>query len=432
VRYLVLAWLCLAAAIAYVPRTCLGVAEEDIRSSVRLSKTEMSWVMSAFFLGYAVFQIPSGWLGHVWGTRWCLALFAVGWSVASGAVSLAAGLPLLLAARGGMGVAQAGLFPCSAGTVAAWFPATRWGLANGLLGSCMQIGAALATALTGLLLGPLGWRLVFVLFALPGVVWGVGFFLWFRDRPEEHAAVNAAELNLIRGTAPPAPDRREPTPWGTLFTSWAMLCICGQQFFRAAGYMFYASWFATFLRETRGIGTGEAGVLTSLPIAAVVVGSAVGGAASDWVLGRTGSRRLSRQGLSVASMLGCALLIVWAYFIRDARLAVLVIAAGSFCSAFAGPCAYAITIDIGERHVAPVFATMNMAGNVGAALFPLLVPPLVEGTGSWDAVLFLFAGMYLAAGLCWMLFDSSGTIFDRPGACAAASGAATCPSEEET
>src|SRR5207253_5643050 len=106
VRYRVLTSLCLAAALAYIPRNCLGVAEGDIRASLGLSKNEMSVVMSSFFITYALLQIPSGWLAHVWGTRRALPLFAAAWSVASGLTALA-GLPLLLLARLGMGRAQA-------------------------------------------------------------------------------------------------------------------------------------------------------------------------------------------------------------------------------------------------------------------------------------------------------------------------------------
>jgi MFS family permease len=424
VRYLVLAALCLAAMIAYIPRNCLGVAEETIRDSLQLSKFEMGLVMSAFFITYAVFQIPTASLAHIWGARRALTVFAVAWSVASGLIGPAMGLLLLLLARLGMGAAQAGLFPASASSIARWFPARRWGLANGLLGSFMQIGAAVATLLTGLLLNPLGWRWLFVLYALPGLAWAAWFFVWFRDRPEDHPAVNAAELALLndgaRASRPPAgasetPALPEPTPWGVLFRSRAMMCICGQQFFRAAGYMFYTSWFTTFLKESRHVSVEEAGILTSLPILAQCVGGVPGGLVSDWVLARTGSRRLARQGLSVASLLICALLIVVAYFIHDAWLAVVVITAGSLCSAFAGAPAYTVTIDMGGRHVAPVFATMNMSGNVGAAIFPLLVPPLLAWTGNWDAVLFLFAGIYVAAALCWLPFNAEKPIFHRPG-----------------
>jgi len=419
VRYLVLASLCLAAMLAYIPRNCLGVAEKDIRSELGLSEFEMGWVMSAFFITYAAFQIPTGWLGHVWGTRLALTLFAVLWSVFGGLASLATGMTVLLLARLGMGVAQAGLFPCTTTSLAKWFPATRRGLVNGLLGSSMQVGAVIAPLLAGLLLDPLGWQWLLVLCAVPGTAWAVWFFGLFRDHPEEHPDVNEAERALIRGpqatpTEEEPPGRPEPTPWKALFTSRAMLWICGQQFFRAAGYMLFASWFATFLKETRDVSNRQAGILTSIPICAYVLGSGIGGLVSDWVLVRTGSRRQSRQGLSVVSSLACALLMIGAYFIHNVWLAALVITGAAFCAAIGGPCAYALTIDMGGKHVPAVFATMNMAGNIGAAVFPLLVPPLVKGTGDWNAVLLLVAGIYIASATCWTLFDSNGTIFAPP------------------
>src|SRR5262245_54375238 len=135
VRYGVLAALCLAATIAYVQRNSIGVAERTIRDDLRLSKEQMGQVMSAFLLGYAVCQLPSGWLGHVWGTRRALALFALLWSVLTGLLALAVNFPALLLARFGMGAAQAGVFPCATSSIAQWFPAARRGLPSGALGS---------------------------------------------------------------------------------------------------------------------------------------------------------------------------------------------------------------------------------------------------------------------------------------------------------
>jgi hypothetical protein len=154
--------------------------------------------------------------------------------------------------------------------------------------------------------------------------------------------------------------------------------LCAQQLFRAAGYIFFASWFATYLRETREIEDWMVGLLTSLPLWGVVVGSPLGGALSDWLLLRTKNRRFSREGLAAAAMLACGLLVLAAYPIANAWLAVLLISAGSFCAAFGGPCAYAATIDMGGRHVVMLFSLMNMAGNVGAFLFPVVVPWLLN------------------------------------------------------
>jgi ACS family glucarate transporter-like MFS transporter len=413
VRYAVLLALCLAALLAYVQRNSIGVAEADMRRDLGLDKPAMGLVMSSFFLGYALLQIPTGYMAQAWGTRRAMPAFTLLGSAALGLTALAGGMPGLLAARIGQGSAQAGLLPCATNSVSRWFPATRRAFASGALGSSMSVGGALGAALAGLLLSVLGWRWLFVLFAFPGLVWAAWFLFWFRDRPEDHPGVNPGELHVIRGHAEsPREDSLAagPTPWLAIFTSPAMVWICGQQFFRAAGYIFYATWFPTFLREARGVSLADSGILTSLPLCGVVAGTLVGGLASDHLLARTGSRRLARQGVAVVSLVLCAAFILAARPVADAWPAVLLITAGSFCSSVGGPCAYAITIDMGGRNVPMVFATMNTAGNVGAMLFPLVVPSILEHAGGWDAVLFTFAGVHLAAAACWLALKPSGTI----------------------
>jgi ACS family glucarate transporter-like MFS transporter len=430
VRYVVLTWLCAAAAIAYVSRNSLGVAEKTIREElgwedrdlfglVLTPKDQMAWVMSAFFLSYTLFQLPAGWLSHVWGTRRALPVFSAAWSLTTALLAVAPGWGLMLLSRFGMGAAQAGLFVCTTNSNARWFPLTGRALPSGALGSMMSLGGALATFLTGQLLqhyGAASWRWVFAAYSLPGLLWAGAFYLWFRDDPRDHAAVNEAERDLI-GCPPPRkttdPDAISRTPWRGLLSSPAMWWICGQQLFRAAAYMFFASWFPTYLQETRRVAIDTAGVQGSLPLLAVVVGGLAGGAVSDAVLTRTGSRRLARQGVAVVSLVLCTLLILPAPAVANTWLAVLLISGGSFCAAVAGPCAYTITIDMGGRHVSAVFSLMNMAGNFGAFVFPIVVPWMVRRTGDWDAVLYLFAAMYFAAALCWLLVRPDGTVLDQ-------------------
>ena len=413
-RYVVLAWLCLSATIAYVQRNSLGVAESTIRAELSLSEHEMGLAMSAFFATYAIFQLPTGWLAHMGGTRRVLSSLTVLWSLATGGLAFCQGVASLAFARGAMGAAQAGVFPCATDTIARWMPPTRRGISSGVLTAFMSVGGAGGAMLTGYLLGQIGWRNVYLLFALPGLMWAGWFWWWFRDSPEMHAAVNDAELGLIspgmiRGRNAQQARPREPTPWGVIFRSRAMWALCGQQFFRAAGYIFFASWFPTYLQQTRGVSIAASGLMSSLPLLTFVLGSVVGGAATDALVQWSGSRRVGRQGLAVVSMLGCVAAVLAAYPINHAWLAVVVISAGSGCAALAGPCSYSMTIDLGGRHVPTVFSVMNMAGNVGAVLFPLVVPYLIAFPGGWDWVLFLFAAIHLAAGICWVLFDA-----DRP------------------
>lgn len=426
-RFLVLTWLCAAAALAYVSRNAIAVAESTVRSDLGLTKQQSGWLMSAFFFSYALCSIPAAQVGQRFGSRRVLPFFATVWSAATAATALVGGLGGFLAARIVQGVAQAGLFPTTTVTVAKWFPLTGRAFATGALGSFMSLGGALCAWLTGVLLEVFAprvapgwnWRLTFLLFAVPGIIWAFWFWKWFRDEPGDHKKVNEAELELIREQrttqtpSTPSSVAGGPTPWLVLFSSPALWWLCGQQTFRAAGYMFFTSWFATYLQETRGVGIAHSGFLNMLPLIAVVAAGFVGGWLSDRLLQRTGSRDVARRWMSVVSLLVCAGLIFWALTIEDALIAVLVISAGSFFAFLASPCAYAMTIDMGGSHVATVNATMNMMGNFGAWAFPIVVPWLLARFGNWDAVLVVFGALYVVGALFWLLLKPEGTIVEQ-------------------
>src|SRR5262249_51670986 len=151
------------------------------------------------------------------------------------------------------------------------------------------------------------------------------------------------------------------------------------------------TWFGTYLRRTREVHDDLlVGILNSVPILGVVAGSFVGGIVSDWLIARTGSRRVGRQGLAVVTHLACALLILIGYRIPDAWPAVLVIGAAVLVGSFGAPCAYAITMDMGGRHTPTVFALMNMSGNLGAAIFPSVVAHILGP--KWEAVVLVLTG----------------------------------------
>ncbi|QDU09376.1 MFS transporter [Gimesia aquarii] len=425
-RYLVLTLLCLIAAIAYISRNAISVPAKLIQEELGISLTQMGWVMSAFFWSYALSQIPSGWVGHIWGTRRALTLFAILWSIATAFTGVVIGFWTLVVARLLFGISQAGIFPCSANSISKWLPESRRGIASGLLGSFMSIGSAIGSFIIGVLLvgfdcfgitvPAVSWRMCMFIFAVPGILWALWFYYWFRDRPADHSGVNAAELALITQTQQLEQDdskieKGEPTPWGQILTSFSMWMICGQQFFRAAGYIFYVTWFPVYLQQARGITMASSGIWASLPLMSYVVGNALGGATVDWVLQRTQSRRWSRQGVAIFAMLGSAGCTLYAYFVKDMKLAMTLISMGTFFAGLSGSCGYTVTIDKGGQHVAPIFGMMNMAGNLGAALLPVIVGALFDAK-IYDPVLILITGIYLSAALCWAFLNPNGTVFD--------------------
>jgi MFS family permease len=175
--------------------------------------------------------------------------------------------------------------------------------------------------------------------------------------------------------------------------------------------IFFVTWFPTFLREARGASVIQSGLLTTLAGGGAVLGSLLGGFASDRILAATGSQRFSRQGIAVIGMAACAALICCAYFVSNTTLAVAVISAGAFCGTFGGVSGYTVAMDFGGRRVATVFSAMNMCGNFGAALFPLAIGWLRAHTGNWDLVLFIFAGIFAVDAICWALLNPKEPLF---------------------
>jgi ACS family D-galactonate transporter-like MFS transporter len=126
------AWLCAGAIIAYLCRNSLAVAEKTIRLDLDISEETMGFILGpAFFWSYALFQIPGGLLGKKFGSRIWLPVFSAVSAGATMLLALATGTVGLLSARIGTGVAQAGLFPCSAIAITKWFPRGERALTSG-------------------------------------------------------------------------------------------------------------------------------------------------------------------------------------------------------------------------------------------------------------------------------------------------------------
>jgi len=408
-RYRVLALLCVIAAIAYVQRAAISVPAAEIAGDLEFTNfaQDMGAIQSAWYLGYALMQLPSGWFVDRIGSRLALAILSVMWSCATLLSGFATDFVSLLMLWGLMGAAQAGAFPCAAKAIGQLFPDTERARASGLLACGMAIGGAVAPVLTGLLLESLSplattlhaarWRLLFASYAIPGILWTVAFLTLIPSRrlPSDRSHT----------------ETRGPVDWTRMFRSGSLALLCAQQFFRAAGMVFFLTWFPTFLQKTRGVSSLESGVLTTVAGIGGVLGSLSGGFVSDWMLRRTGNSRLSRQGIAVVGMAACSGLIVASYFIDDVRHSIILIALGAFCATFGGVSGYTVAIKFGGKHVATVFSTMNMCGNIGAALFPITAGWLVARTGNWNLILFLFAGIMAVDAVCWALLNPQGTLF---------------------
>ena len=162
-RYAVVVALFVLSMITYIDRVCISTAKEPIAAAMALSDSAMGLVFSAFALGYALAQIPSGWFADRAGPRVALACVVGAWSALTALTGAAWSLASLVAIRFLFGVSEAGAFPGSARAIVNWLPPGERGRANGVLFSGSRLGAALAFPLLAWMLARWSWRPSFLI-----------------------------------------------------------------------------------------------------------------------------------------------------------------------------------------------------------------------------------------------------------------------------
>jgi sugar phosphate permease len=406
-RWYILGLISLMYLITYLDRVNISTAAPEISKEFGFDKITMGWIFSAFVWAYALFQVPGGWLSDRFGARPVLATIVAYWSVMTAATALASGWLSFIVIRFFFGAGEAGAFPGATRAMQVWYPRRERGFVQGITHSASRFGAAIAPPIVVLIMTTLGWRSVFYICGAAGFFWSVWWYLSYRNLPEEHGLVNRAELEHIRGFGETgeinqAAIQREgaDVPWGTLVRSpnmWAIMCA---YFTYVYCLYFFLTWLPSYLVEHRSFTLLKVGFLASLPLFAMVIGDTVGGLATDWLLKKTGSTKFARRSVAIVGLLGCAAFIVPAAFTNDAYTAVFCLTgAGFFLECTIGP-AWSVPMDCGGKYSGTVSGMMNMAGNIGGALSPVVMGFFFQHE-DWQTPFVIAAGLLVAGAAVW-------------------------------
>lgn len=392
--------------ITYLDRVNISTVAPVISKEFNFDKITMGVIFSAFVWSYALFQIPGGWLGDRFGPRRVLAVIVGYWSIMTAFTSAAGGALSFAVVRFLFGVGEAGAFPVATRSMQLWYPRQERGLVQGVSHSASRLGAAIAPPIVVAIMTTLGWRWVFYICGAVGILWSVLWYLTYRNTPEEQKSVNRAELEYIRGVddkgnvKPPQIERTATVPWGTLLRSpnmWAIMCA---YFTYVYCLWIFLSWLPSYLADYRHFTLFKVGIFASLPLWAGVVGDTVGGVATDWLLVKTGNAKLAHRAVAITGMLGCAVFIVPAAVTDDAYTAVYCLTAALFfLECTIGP-SWAVPMHVGGKYSGTVSGVMNMAGNIGGALSPLVFGFLVQ-VGSWVAPFIVAAALLVFGAAVW-------------------------------
>ncbi len=428
-RHWVIVFAVALAVIQYIDRVCISQAAPYITADLGLTATQMGWVFSAFTLAYALFEIPTGWLGDRLGPRRVLMRVVLWWSFFTAATGWAWSYGAMVATRFLFGAGEAGCFPNLTKAFSAWLPTRDRTRAQALMWMGARWGGASAPLLVVGVMAFVSWRTAFLVFALLGVGWALIFFRWFRDSPREHPAVNAAELDLLRENERNVHGHGD-VPWRRLVGSPTIWLLGAQYFCLSYGWYFYVTWLPTYLRDVRGLeiksnaimhwlagGLGGllspamtltilAAALAGIPLLFGGFGSLLAGVLSSRLIARSGRVARVRRTIGFIGLTGAATLLMASYYIQDPLLAMLSMGLASFFNDTTLPGSWAACMDVGGRYAGTVSGSMNMLGNFGGMAGPIVVGYVLDLTNrDWQFAFVISAVIYFLGAICWLFID---------------------------
>jgi MFS family permease len=409
VRYWVLVFTVTLAVITYIDRVAISFALPYIGKDLNLDSIQKGWVLTAFGLAYALFEIPGGFLGDWMGPRRVILRIVVWWSFFTAATGWAWNFGSLVTTRFFFGAGEAGCFPNLTKMFTVWLPGPERVRAQGLMWMSARWGGAFTPPLAAVVITWVGWRNAFGLFGVLGLIWALAFFLWYRDNPLDNPKLNEAERELLRGSYRPSGHSvvHSRIPWGKLVSSGRVWLLCWQYFFLSYCWYFNITWLPTYLREARGMDVTQAAVFGVLPLFMGGLGNLFSVFVGERLLRWTKNVDRTRRIVASLGYAGAGAFLLATTRMHDGRAAVIMIALASFSNDLAMPPSWGAAMDMGGRFAGTLAGAMNSWGNVGGAVAPAVIGYVLAWTNNnWNIAFYISAVMYAAAIPCWIFLDS--------------------------
>lgn len=418
-RWLIVLTTFLLSVLLYVDRICISVAKDKITDDLSFSDTQMGWVFSAFSLGYALFQTPSGWLSDRIGPRRVLTLIVTAWSFFTGLTAVAGNYLTMLLVRFFFGAAEAGAFPGMARATFSWFPMKERGRVQAINFSGSRIGAAVTLPGLSVLILNVGWQNTFLILMGIGLVWSVVWYYVFRDDPSDAQWLSEQEKQLIASqrqsqVTEETLNQTKTSSFELLLQSKTLWALCVQYFASNFTFFFALTWFFPTLKSRYALEGIEASLFAAIPL--------IGGAIGCWLAGlwidalydnnrqNPNRWRASRRFPAIVGFACSAIGMIGSAYAVSAVASSLWFTLCIFGADMTLPPSWSTCVDIGKQNAGVVSGTMNMAGNIGSFLTALAFPYLVAWTGSELPYFFVAALLSLTAIGSWFFVDPTKSI----------------------
>ncbi|KAJ8559930.1 hypothetical protein K7X08_003988 [Anisodus acutangulus] len=411
-RYKLIGTTSLAFVICNMDKVNLSIAIIPMSHQFGWNSSVAGLVQSSFFWGYALSQLPGGWLSKIFGGSRVLEVGVLVWSLATMLVPYLAGfMPALIFSRILVGIGE-GVSPSAAtDLIARTIPLEERSRAVSFVFGGLSFGSV-----TGLLLAPpliqnYGWESVFYLFGFLGIAWFSGFQLVKEDRPwslpESMSWPPSFPRNKSLGELNTS---LKDVPWKAFFRSKAVWAMIYAHFCGSWGHYTCLSWLPTYFSEELNLNLTEAAWVSVGPPLASIVVTSIASQFADSLISKGVDTSLVRkicQTIAFLSPATCMILSSVDFGLPPWEV-VTILTGGLALSSFALSGLYCTHQDISPEYASILLGITNTVGAVPGIIGVALTGFLLDSTHSWSISLFapsIF--FYLTGTIVWLAFASS-------------------------
>jgi ACS family glucarate transporter-like MFS transporter len=403
-RFWVLFILAIFSIITYIDRTSISITGSLITQDLHLSEKEFGWILGSFAFAYGIFEIPAGLWGDLKGPKSIILRIVLSWSVFTILTGFSYSFTMLFIIRFLFGMGEAGAYPNATIVIQKWFPKQETGRAQSIIWIASRIGAALAPFLAVSIMMTLGWRYVFYIFGVIGLLWAIFWGFWFQNEPKNMPGIKEAELKHIEEGREIKTHKNSLQVFLKIIKTpnvWALMSMYHCLLY---GAYFYLSWMPKYLKNGKHIDDAHIAFLASLPFILGTIGCFSGGFLSDFIAKKKGLKWGRRSvGMFGLIMSGCCM--VGSTLIADPTTSIIVLAFGLAFKDFTLPVSWATSADIGGQNSGAVAGAMGMAGQLGSTIMSIAFGYILTATGSWDIPVRIIGIIVICGGFIWLKID---------------------------
>lgn len=397
IRFRILFLIFINVVINYMDRSNLAVAASDISKEFKFSSVQMGFILSAFSWTYLIFQIPGGLLIKRYSPRIMYAIILITWSLATMALGIANSFRALFGLRMVTGAFEAPAYPINNSVVTSWFPENERASAIGVYTSGQFLGLALLMPVLSKIQFYTGWKGLFVITGLIGIIWGFIWYIFYRD-PLKHQKVNKAELKHIENgggildkSTIASTSKRNSLKWADLKEALSHRKLWGiyiGQFAVNSTLWFFLTWFPKYLVDYRHLDFIKSGYWASIPYLAAFAGVLSSGFISDYAIKR-GIAPAKARKLPIIIGLLISVFILGANYVSSPALIISFMSVSFFGVGFAS-ITWIFVSTLAPRHLIDITGgVFNFIGQSSGIVVPIVIGFLASGGNFEPALIFV-------------------------------------------